>query len=279
MKLSLVKIGSLAGFSLLLGAVPALASGSNIRCNNAQTYCEIKTNRLTIGDSIGIVNEYKEIVARGVIVDMEGSLRKVQIEESHGDIKKSHRVATLGTDFHPETAADFRQYSQPERMAIGGGTKISNLVIGNGALAYGFEGAGQMHYKGPFYLTARAGLLMAESDAGREKGNVDNVGLPSAVNIITAMPGVAYIHRASAPVSFKAEAGLGFGYVVGDVAGDSTLSNYEIGITEGAGLALSLKAGVTARYKKIVPEANLEFFSANDATSFGFSLGAMMEIK
>ena len=97
-------------YLVLILAVFSLYSSSaysySVRCNKDQTQCQIKTKRLTVGDFVGIFDEYKYLQAVGKITKIVGKKRILKITKKFTLITKDS-VAKRISD---EEAARPRSY-------------------------------------------------------------------------------------------------------------------------------------------------------------------------
>jgi hypothetical protein len=213
----------------------------DLECDRDQTSCLTEDRHLTVGDRVGLFNDYDEVVAVGVINKMQGVRRRIKIIKSYGKIHRGVRIASLDSDLNNIRGVEERYtvFNPPKKYNFGGNLALGKLQIGEYHRGAIFSGFGQQRssYRW-FHYVGRSSLLVSQGRIGRED---DTRGIDKQDMEMWGLGlhgGVAATLRESRDISFKGESTVGLMYLDAAIGGNSKLvedSGFNSKVSNGVG--------------------------------------------
>jgi hypothetical protein len=149
-------------FVFLTLTFSALLNATTIEsCSVDQSRCTVSSKRLVITDGVLIVNEFDEIVAKGVVRQMDGQRRIVHIDNRYTDIQVGHKV--IRNDLGIEDR--YTIFKSNRNELIGGQVGLYRLNIASGSTAFTFDGFYQKYWDHDLNWVVRGQLVLASGEA------------------------------------------------------------------------------------------------------------------
>lgn len=275
--LSCTVIGRAVLLLLLLLLLPGgTAMAYRLKCNGAQTRCEVVTKRLVKGDRIGIFNDSKVIIAVGTVTKVSGKVRRIRIDKKFGAIAKDDE-ALLIKDHEARNPKKYFNYARdPVQKPYGASLGITSLGVGEGIQAMDLQGLAQFPWEGHRLLVARLMYLMGSGTAQTTGDELvqENVGMSA----IGASGGVAWLLLPRQDISIRAEAGLGFANVSLNTSGEADAKELLDGrLFPGMGVVLRAEIAVIMRLSGLTPYAGANFLRLQNSNDTGVHAGLLFK--
>lgn len=148
--------------SILLSQV---ALAYSLRCDAPQDQCEIRTTRMTIGDRVGIFSAENRLVALGVVTEIRGEARMIEIRRKYGTILGSHSARRILDAQANDPAAHFRIQNPLTKKLWGASASLISMGVGDGFVGFSVEGQYFHLWQGANYLVAKLNYLNANGEA------------------------------------------------------------------------------------------------------------------
>jgi len=262
-------------FAILLGLIsladPLFAS-LTLRCNNEQTLCEVRSTRLTVGDRVGVFSSENMLVAIGVVKEIKGTQRMIEIQKSWGDIFRSHRARRIEDQAAENPEQYFRVQKPVANELWGAALGLYQMGVGDGVVAYNVEGQYYRMWKDHIYLVGRINYL---NGSGKASDNLKSV----PVDVITVSTfgvtgGLTKIFMPYSLISFQVGSDIGFGMVDATFGGNASVAQVlNDRLRPGTGLMFRGQAEVVMQRDGIQPRVGIGFLRLQDSNSFGLFVG------
>ncbi len=128
------------------------------KCDKSQTQCEVQSKRLTVGDKVVVLNDEKQLIAIGEVLEIRGSSRIVKITQKWGPLLRNHQMEFIEDSVYTNPSQTYPIYTPLSQWAWGAQLGVLTLGIGDtftgsflgGGLGYLLYGSGylttQIHY-------------------------------------------------------------------------------------------------------------------------------------
>lgn len=192
----------------------ASAYAFDIRCVTDQSKCEISTNRLAIGDYIGVFSPDELLVAVGKVESINGLKRTIKMLKRYGKIYKGYEAVLIEDKQANDPTAYFKVPKAGIKQAVTARLGLLRMEAGDGLVGFVVSGAYAHRWRN-IHILGRVGYL---SVSGSATGNDTGVTQDARASAIMIGAGLAYRFLPNNYLSFDASVELGAASVTVNVA-------------------------------------------------------------
>ncbi|MFW7377955.1 MAG: hypothetical protein ACOH5I_04015 [Oligoflexus sp.] len=249
-----------------------LFASLSLRCNQQQTLCEVRSTRLTIGDRVGVFSSENMLVAVGVVKELKGIQRMIEIQRRWGNIFRSHQARRI-EDAAAENPDRFFRVQKPiSKEMWGASLGLYSMGVGDVVVAYNFEGQYYRLLKDSIFLVGRLNYL---TGSGNASDNLKSIPVqPVDISAIGLTGGIMKVFLPYNFIAFAAGGDIGFASVNAKIGGGYDVAQVlNDRIQPGTGLILRGHVAAVMKREGIQPRAGISFFRLQDSNSFGLFVG------
>lgn len=234
--------------------------------------CELRSTRLTIGDRVGIFSRENRLVAIGIVKEIKGTSRLIEIQKSWGTIFRSHRARRI-EDNAAANPEKFFTIQKPVAEKLGGASLgMFSMGVGDGVVASNIEGQYFRHWKNQIYWLVKGNYF---SGSGNASDHLKSVPVqPITVSVLGLTGGMTKVFLPYSPFAIYAGLDAGLAIVNASIGGGFDVAQVlNRRIEPGNGLMFRGHADVVMQRDGLQPRVGVAFLQIQKSSSFGLSIG------